>query len=505
MYSLMSTKRNEIFLDKKIVLIIFAVIVFAGFLLRFYNLSWETYSYGEVEVKQAADEYVKGNFVNNYYIFDTPPVGKYMFAVSMFILGDSEFAMRIVSLIFGMITIISVFYVAQRVYDIKISILATVITAFSILQIQFSRYAQLETMLSFFYVLIFYFSWKVFNNPGKYTAYLLGISLGLSIAVKFTSVIILVAIIIYAIYAKHIKFSRKSEFFLSIKGWIFKVLLFSLIVLLVSWPFGLLSLHTTADISVDYGNVTRVQNVDTNIPIILLSFGRRIFSSVESDVAYPLAMKIPVANYLLLYLTKEILLITIFFILGLYFMLKHPLKPDKLILIIIVTFLILLSFQRTSVSYRHIVPMVPFFSIIASRWITKVKNFKHMAIIILVISVILFSYAALSGPSYTLSDNQLKNTLGISDSEARFSEGMKETINYIQENCTGVYAGDYYRFMIEPYYKNVSSSSDFSADCVIKGNIKEKDEVKSYIENKNCTVSRTITKNSIELIKIYSC
>ena len=29
-------------------------------------------------------------------------------------------------------------------------------------------------------------------------------------------------------------------------------------------------------------------------------------------------------------------------------------------------------------------------------------------------------------------------------------EGMKETISYIQENCTGVYTGDYYRFMIEP-------------------------------------------------------
>jgi len=506
MYRLVSTKkRNGIFMDKKFTLIIFTVVIFSGFFLRFYNLSWETYGYGEVEIKQAADEYVKGNFVNNYYIFDTPPLGKYMFAMSIAIFWDSEFSMRIVPLIFGMLTIISVFYVTQKVYDIKISILATVITAFSILQIQFSRYAQLETMLSFFYVLTFYFLWKVVNNRGKYSSYLLGITLGLSVAIKFTSVIIVFAVILYAIYSKHIKFSRKSEFFLSIKSWILKALFISIVVLLVSWPFGFFSLHTTAEISVDYGNITRVQNVDTNIPIILLSFGRRVFSSVGSDVAYPLVMKIPVANYLVLYLTKEILLTLIFFILGLYFMLKYPLKQDKIVFIFVLTFLILLSFQRTNISYRHIVPMVPFFSIIASRWITKVKNLKHTAIIILVISVILFSYAAFSGPSYALSYNQLKNTLGISDSEARFSEGMSETIKYIQENCTGVYAGDYYRFMVEPYYKNVSSSSDFSADCAIKGNIKEKDEVKGYIENKNCTIAKTITKNSIELIKIYSC
>src|SRR3990167_92664 len=259
MYRLVSTKkRNGIFMDKKFTLIIFTVVIFSGFFLRFYNLSWETYGYGEVEIKQAADEYVKGNFVNNYYIFDTPPLGKYMFAMSIAIFWDSEFSMRIVPLIFGMLTIISVFYVTQKVYDIKISILATVITAFSILQIQFSRYAQLETILSFFYVLTFYFLWKVVNNRGKYSSYLLGITLGLSVAIKFTSVIIVFAVILYAIYSKHIKFSRKSEFFLSIKSWILKALFISIVVLLVSWPFGFFSLHTTAEISVDYGNITRV-------------------------------------------------------------------------------------------------------------------------------------------------------------------------------------------------------------------------------------------------------
>src|SRR3989344_3032385 len=248
-------------------LILLAIILVTAFFLRFNDLSWETYGYGEVEIKQAADEYVKGNFVNNFYIFDTPPLSKYMFALSIAIFGASESALRIVPLIFGMLTIVAIFLATRKMYNEKTALLATVITAFSILQIQFSRYAQLETMLSFFYVLTFYFLWKVVNNRGKYSSYLLGITLGLSVAIKFTSVIIVFAVILYAIYSKHIKFSRKSEFFLSIKSWILKALFISIVVLLVSWPFGFFSLHTTAEISVDYGNITRVQNVDTNIPI----------------------------------------------------------------------------------------------------------------------------------------------------------------------------------------------------------------------------------------------
>src|SRR3990167_10195718 len=102
-------------------LILLAIILVTAFFLRFNDLSWETYGYGEIEIKQAADEYVKGNFVNNYYIFDTPPVGKYLFAMSTTLLGGSEFSLRIISLIFGMLTIIAMFFVTNKIYDSKIS------------------------------------------------------------------------------------------------------------------------------------------------------------------------------------------------------------------------------------------------------------------------------------------------------------------------------------------------------------------------------------------------
>src|SRR3989344_1172760 len=447
-------------------LILLAIILVTAFFLRFNDLSWETYGYGEVEIKQAADEYVKGNFVNNFYIFDTPPLSKYMFALSIAIFGASESALRIVPLIFGMLTIVAIFLATRKMYNEKTALLASAITAFSILQIEFSRYAQLETMLSFFYVLTVYF---------------------------------LCGALVYILYTKQVKFSIKPSFSISIKNWILKSLVIALAVFIVSWPFGFSQLYMSADISVNYGGQIREKHIEADAPIILLSFARRIFSSVESDVVYPLAMKIPILNYFLLYAVRESLLFLALLVAGIYFAARKPLQQDRLIIIFIVTFLVLLSFQRTLISYRHIVPMVPLLAIISSRWLTKLSNSKQF-VSISVIGLILLLYAALSGTSYSLSYNPLKNVLGVPDSEFRFSEGMRETIDYAKENCESVFTSDYYKFIMEPYYDKFSPS----AECAVKG-ISGTAMVDEYVVSHSCVISKTITKNSISLIEIYSC
>ncbi len=475
------------------------LIVIAAFFVRFNNISWETYGYGEIELKQAADEYIKGNFVNNFYIFDTPPLAKYMFAASILILGNTEFALRIIPLLFGIFAVFAAFFAVRKMYNERVALLTSIITAFSILQIEFSRYAQLETILTFFYILIVYFLWEAVHDNRKYTFVFLGVSLGLALAVKFTSVIVLVAALIYILYTKQIKFSIKPNFSMNIKNWLLKALVIMLVVFLVSWPFGFSTLHTEANISVNYGGEIREQHIEANVPIVLLSFSRRIFSSVDSAISHPLSMNIPVLNYFFLYIVKESLLLIVLVAIGVYFVAKKPLKEDKLIIIFILTFLALLSFQRTVISYRHITPLVPFFAILASRWVDKLKDPKRM-ITIAVIAVILFWYAAFSGPSYALSYNPLKNALGIYDSEFRFSEGMRDTIDYVAQNCSSVFTSDYYKFVMEPYYDKFS----LTASCAVKG-VSGTEVVNNYIQLHACTLSKTITKNSLDLIEIYSC
>lgn len=491
-----------VFMSKKkritweIIAIIFILV--AAFFLRFNNLSWETYGYGEVELKQAAEEYVKGNFVNNFYIFDTPPLSKYLFALSIAALGSSEFALRIISLIFGMLAILAVYLTVKRIYNTNTALFTSAVTAFSILQIEFSRYAQLETMLTLFYILIVYFLWSAVNEK-KHAFIFLGISLGIALAIKFSSLIVLATVIIYAIYARQIRFSIRPNFSISVKNWLLKALIIALVVFAVSWPFGFSKLHTEADISVNYGVDVRVQHIESDIPTMLLSFSRRIFSSVDVYSSYPPIMAIPVLNYFLLFAIKESLLVLALLFIGLYFTIKNPLKQDALVITFILTFLLLMSFQKTFISYRHITPLVPFFGIIASRPIGRLKNSRQI-IAIIAAALILFAYAAFSGPSYALSYNPLKNILGLPDSEFRFSEGMKETISYATQNCSSVFTSGYYKFMMEPYYKKFS----LPAECAVKG-ISGADVVDEYIGRHNCTLAKTVSTNSIKLVEIYSC
>ncbi len=474
------------------------IILATGLFLRLNDLGWETYGYGEVEKRDVIVSYFNGNFVNNFYLFDNPFLGKYFFYLSAVVFGLTEIGLRSISIIFGMLTVFVVFIFTRKLYDTKTSMLSTSIVAFSILQIQFSRYAEWEIWLSFFFVLIAYLLWETTHENKRRAPWLLGLVLGIAFSIKFVSIIFLVAVIIYAIYIRHIKISIKPNFSISINNWILKSIIIAILVFLAAWPFGFARLHTETNVSVDYGNAVRSQTVEADIPIMLLSFSRRVFTSVGDSAEGVLA--VPVFNYALLFIIKESLLMIPLLAAGLFFMFRKPMKGDALVLIFLLTFLVLLSFQRSSISYRHIVPVVPFFAVIASRWITHVKR---QWLFISALSIVLFGYALLAGPSYALSFNPIKEAAGIPDSEFRFSEGMKETIGYLRENCDRTYASHFYRIMTEPYYESIHSEPP--GDCVIKGNVNDRFDVDSYIAAENCTLARTISKDSIKLVEIYSC
>ena len=473
-----------------------ALILLATFFLQVNNIDWETYGYAEIEIKEAAESYAKGNFINNYYLFDTPPFGKYIFAVAS--VGASETALRMVSVIFGLLAVLATFFLGKKLYGNNAGLLAAAISGFSMIHIQFSRYAQLETTLSLFLILMVYFLWDTMHDGKRYAYIFLGVSIGLALATKFTSVIFLTAVIVYAIYTRHIRASIRPNFSLIINNKILKAIIISAVAFLAVWPFGFVRLHAEANISVDYGNEVRDQQVSADIPIILLSFSRRIFASAGAPTEGTLS--VPVLNYFLLYIVKESILIIPLIAAGIYFMLKRPLKPDKMILIFLATFFILVSAQQTYVSYRHLVPAIPLLSIAASRWVVCIKKQR---ILIGAIAAVLFIQAWLAGPSYALHFNPLKEPFGIPDSELRFNEGMREAIGYIKENCTSTYASDYYRVMAEPYYEKIHSSPP--GDCVIKGNANDMFDADSYIQKNNCALAKAVSKNDISLIEIYRC
>src|SRR3989344_4526230 len=481
------------------------VVLVLGVFLRTYNLGWETYSYSEVEIKQAADDYAKGNFIHSYYIFDTPPLPKYIFAAAT-VLQNSEVSLGLVSVLFGMMTVIAVFFLAKKLYGGKVALLAATITAFSTVHVQLSRYVQQETMLSFFYVMVVYFLWEATNENRKYTFLYLGIFLGLALATKFISVIVVVCIIVYCIYRKQIKFSIRPNFSLGVSNWIIKSFVVMLIVFCALWPFGFSTLKTDVAISVDFVSEVRTQQVSANVPIMALSFARRIFTSIGAEYTNPLLLSIPVVNYLVIYLIKETIFIIPLLLFGMYFILKKPSKQDIFVLVFISVFLIMLSFHKTNINYRHMTGLVPFFSIIASRWIQNIKPDWQKAAMVLVATVF-FVYAFFSGPSYALHYNPIKDVLGIPDTDSKMSEGMSQAIGYIEANCTSTYAGPYYRFMAEQYYHSFVTFNE-SAQCVIKGDIHSSYEggnVSDYLKGKNCQIDTTVYRDAIKILDIYKC
>lgn len=486
-------------MNNKVVLA-FIIVLVAAFFLRASALDWETFGYGEIEVKQAAQEYAKGNFVDNVYIFDTPPVGKYLFALSIVFFGLSELSLRIIPLLFGMLSIIAVYLIARKFYSQNVALLSAVITSFSILHIQLSRYVQLETMLAFFYIMIVYFLWSASSRPRSWI--FLAVFLGLSVAVKFTSLIMVVVILVYALYSKELRLSLRPVS-IAMSGWLPKALVLSFLVFLLAWPFGLQTLPVDANVSVGVGGTATMREFHADVPIMVMSFFARISSSVDGGGGYPLIAEVPVVNYFVLYIAKESLLAVALLVAGAYFIFRHPKKPDALVLIMIAVFLLSLSFQRTLITYRHIVPLVPFFAIISSRWLETLKENRQL-VMISAVAVALFAYALLSGPSYALSYNPLKEALAVPDSEFRFSEGMKETIGYLSENCSSAYASGFYRFMIEPYYANVTSS--FAGQpCIVMGHIESDNPVQQYVESEGCALAHRSSAGSVSLVDVYSC
>lgn len=494
-------KNSYVMKTEKILAITALILILAGAVfLRANELDWETYGFGEIEKKDAV-EANRISFVN-YYLFDNPVFGEILFLLPLLFTSASEIAFRSVAFVFGILTVISVFILSRKLYGIKTALLASPITAFSILQIQFSRYAEWEIVLGFIFIWIAYFLLDAANGKKRSFAFL-GAAIGIALSVKFTSIIIIASILAYAIYKRHIKASIKPNFRLEIDNWLLKSLIVAVVVFVLLWtPFGgFARLHTEVNISVDYGNEVRSQQIEADIPVILLSFTRRIFTSVGDSTTGILS--VPILNYILLYITHESLLMLPLLAAGIYFMIKKPAKPDVLILIFIITFFVLLSFQRTSISYRHVVPIVPFIAIAASRWIAHVKR-QHFFIGI--VAILLFIQAWIAAPSYALYFNPLKEPFGVPDSEMRYNEGMKEAIEFLEAGCASTYASHYYRIMAEPYYQKIYSTPPASEDvCVVKGSVNDKFDVDPYIKNNNCTLAKTVNKKNVKLIEIYKC
>ncbi len=99
--------------------------------------------------------------------------------------GASVFSARLVTLLFSLLSLLVLFELSTRLYNSKVAIIATVFFASMPGVLWVSRFAYIETMLEFFFLLslLLFFSWFQTNN--RKTLLAAGFVLGLGFLVKY--------------------------------------------------------------------------------------------------------------------------------------------------------------------------------------------------------------------------------------------------------------------------------------------------------------------------------
>lgn len=497
---------------RKTYFIIFMLVLGFAIFLRFYNLDWETFSFDEIVFLKAANEFLKGNFIYNFYGFDTPPLMmKYFYAIQLTLFGISTVAIRLISATFGILTCILLFYFVKKFYDAETALTALMLTSFSLIHLQFSRLAVLETTVGFFFLLAIYLFYDMVENKRKRCLFL-GIALGLGMLTKYIMLYCIVAIIVYSLLKDYISVRIKPRLSLSIDNTLVKSFLVGILVFFVLWPFALYPMRTEINAYIHHDG-EHGGEFTVSIPTLLLTFGnvgslaigeRKGVSWGETGI-----LQMPVIGYFSLFMTKESILYVVLFFTGLFAILRNPKPLDKFILLTILIFFLLLWLQSYGYTYRYITVIIPLLSIIVARSISLIKTDNIKLFIIIFLGMFLGFYSFFASPSYALHYNSLNELLNIPESEARYSEGMREAINYTMNNCNSLLTDRLYVYMIEYHVQNFATNNASSIKmptCVMKGIAKsDLETIDNFMNTHSCNIKKEIYKKDIHLFDIFEC
>ena len=149
------------------------LIFLLGLVLRIYDLCsesmWLDEGYSVAVAKLDLVALIKQNFLSDY---NHPPLYNAILHYWVLIFGDSEFASRLPSAIFGSFSIIAIYMVGRLAFNKNVGLLAALILATSIFHIKYSQEARSYSLLVFLTLLSYYFYLKIVSS--KKRLYFLG-------------------------------------------------------------------------------------------------------------------------------------------------------------------------------------------------------------------------------------------------------------------------------------------------------------------------------------------
>ena len=123
--------------------------------------------------------------------------------------GVSDTAARIAPAIFGILTVIFVYFIGKELYDKKVAMVAAIVITIIPYHIIVSRQVLLDVPLSFFSTLTLFFMIRYLRqDKGIHWLYLIGASSGLSFLSKEVGIFVLIASIVSLILTKRFSFKK---------------------------------------------------------------------------------------------------------------------------------------------------------------------------------------------------------------------------------------------------------------------------------------------------------
>jgi len=205
---------NNLVINKNKTVFILFFIIFIGSLLRFFNLGSESFWRDEImAVNESSNDSLKHIISNRLENGHSPLYFIFMhYWISAF--GKRELWVRFPSAIFGIASILLIYFLAKELFDTKIGLLSSFFQAIGAIDIIYSQEARMYSALSFFAILSTFFLIKILKY-NKYQAkfywlgYFISLSLCLFLSPAGTLILISQSIYIFFIKKKHKEISRK--------------------------------------------------------------------------------------------------------------------------------------------------------------------------------------------------------------------------------------------------------------------------------------------------------
>jgi mannosyltransferase len=313
-----------------------------GFFLRFYNLGYNslwldeasTYTYASMSIPGIWEATTGGEF--------NPPLF-YWTEHIMLLFGNSEFVLRFVPALLGVLTIPLVYLIGKEFFDRNVGIIAAAAFAFSPFLIYYSQEARAYAMMLFFVAAAMVFYLRALKSNDLRDWVLFGVLSALAFWSHFYGFVIIASLVLYALYVQIGKIQKDIS---TIKPLVLAVAVFTVICL----PLIIITIQLFAK---------RTATAPTfgiqGIGLILETFRQISGSSGFAMALLLLLFVVGVVYALLTDRDKGVFLVSLMvfpFIISLFLSYRIPMQPRYLI------FLSIIYFIGIAIAYKPVCTLI---------------------------------------------------------------------------------------------------------------------------------------------------